>query len=60
MAPPHLLGLFQYSTAVNGHHGHNPSHLYVPQVRTNYGRQSLYVFSRDYAMEYFTPIVILC
>ena len=37
-----LAGLFQYSAVVIGQHGHNPSRLYVPQVRTNYGRQSLY------------------
>ena len=32
MAPLYLRGLFQYFAAVTGHHGHNPSHLYVPQV----------------------------
>ena len=42
MAPPYLWGLFQYSATVTGHHSHNPSRLYVPQVRTNYRRQSLY------------------
>ena len=42
MAPPYLQGLFQYSVAVAGQHSRNPSCLYVPQVRTNCGRQSLY------------------
>ena len=42
MAPPYLQGLFQYSTDVTGHHGCNPNRLYVPQVQTNYGRQSSY------------------
>ena len=41
MAPPYLQGLFQYSTDVTGHHGHNPNRLCVSQVQTNYGRQSL-------------------
>ena len=42
MAPPYFRGLFQYSAEVTDHHGHNPICLYVPQVRTSYGRQSLY------------------
>ena len=50
MAPSYLQGLFQYSTDGAGHHGRNPNHLYVPQVQTNYGRQSL-LFQRNYAME---------
>ena len=42
MAPSYLQGLFKYSSDVTGHPGRNLNRLYVPQVRTNYGRQSLY------------------
>ena len=43
VAPPYLQGLFQYFTYVTGHHIRNLNHLYIPQVRTNYGRQLLYL-----------------
>ena len=42
MTPSYLQGLFKYSSDVTGHPGRNFNHLYVPQVRPNYGRQSLY------------------
>ena len=44
MALSYLQTLFQYSTGVTGHYGCNPKWLeiYVPQVQTNYGRESLY------------------
>ena len=43
MAPSYLQGLFKYSIDVTGHPGQNSNCLYVPQARTNYGRQSLYL-----------------
>ena len=42
MVPSYLQGLFKYSSDVTGNPGRNFNPLYVPQVRTNYGRQSLY------------------
>jgi len=35
------LGLFTYAADVTGHNGQNPHRLYVPRIRTNYGKRSL-------------------
>ena len=51
-------GYFNIFTAVTGHHGRKPSRLYVQQVRTDYGRQSLYFLGTRYAMKYPHYIVI--
>ena len=37
----HMQGLFTYATDVTGHTGKNPHRLYVPRIRTNYGKRSL-------------------
>ena len=42
MAPSYLQGLLKYSIDVTDHDGCNSTRLYVLQVQTNYGRQSLY------------------
>ena len=42
MAPSYLQGYIKYSIDATGHDGCISNRLYVPQVRTNYGRQSLY------------------
>ena len=42
MAPSYLQKLFKYSSDVTGHPGRIFNRLYVPQVKTNYGKQSLY------------------
>ena len=39
-SPTYLQGLFSY-TNVTGHIGRNPHRLYVPGIRTNYGKRSL-------------------
>ena len=40
--PPYLFNLFRYARDVTDHQGRNPHRLYVPRVRTNYGKSSLY------------------
>ena len=42
IAPPYLRGMFQYASAFSGRVGRNPLRLYVPSIRTNYGRGSLW------------------
>ena len=42
VSPPYLSNLFRYTRDVTGHQGRNPACLYVPRVRTNYGKSSLY------------------
>ena len=40
-SPTYLQGLFSYTSNVTGHIGRNPHRLYVPGIRTNYGKRSL-------------------
>ena len=42
LAPPYLHGMFRYALAISGRVGRNPLRLYVPSIRTNYGRGSLW------------------
>ena len=42
LTPPYLHGMFRYASAVSGRVGRNPLRLYVPSIRTNYGRGSLW------------------
>ena len=42
IVPPYLHGMFQYASAVSGHVWRNPLRLFVPGIRTNYGRRSLW------------------
>ena len=42
VSPPYLFNLSRYARDVTDHQGRNPHHLYVPHVRTNYGKSSLY------------------
>jgi len=41
ISPAYLRGLFLYATDITGYTGQNPHRLYVPRVRTNYGKRSL-------------------
>ena len=41
ISPTYLQDLFSYTIDVTGHVGRNPHRLYVPAVRTNYGKKSL-------------------
>ena len=41
ISPAYLRGLFSYTTDDTGYTGRNPHRLYVPGVRTNYGKRSL-------------------
>ena len=36
-----MQGLFSYAIDVTGRSGRNPHRLYVPRIRTNYGKRSL-------------------
>ena len=40
-SPTYLQGLFSYTSNVTSHIGRNPHRLYVPGIRTNYGKRSL-------------------
>jgi len=42
LTPPYLHGMFHYASAISGRIGRNPLRLYVPGIRTNYGRGSLW------------------
>ena len=41
ISPPYLHGIFSYVVDVTGRSGRNLHRLFVPSVRTNYGKQSL-------------------
>ena len=41
VSPTYMQGLFSYATDVTGRSGRNPHRLYVPRIRTNYGKRSL-------------------
>ena len=41
ISPPYLHGIFSYAVDVTGRSGRNLHRLFVPSVRTNYGKQSL-------------------
>ena len=41
ISPPYLRGIFSYAVDVTGRSGRNLHRLFVPSVRTNYGKQSL-------------------
>jgi len=41
VSPTYMRGLFSYATDVTGRTGRNPHQLYVPRIRTNYGKRSL-------------------
>ena len=41
VSPTYMRGLFSYATDVTGHTGRNSHRLYVPRIRTNYGKRSL-------------------
>jgi len=41
ISPTYMRGLFTYAVEVTGHTGRNPHRLYVPRIRTNYGKRSL-------------------
>ena len=42
LCPSYLLGSFKYTTNVTNHHGRNPNRLYIPSIKTNYGKFSFY------------------
>ena len=44
MAPVYFHDMFSYTTSITGyeHEGRNAHRLFVPQIRTNFGRQSLF------------------
>ena len=42
LTPPYLHSMFCYASAVSGRVGRNPLRMYVPSIRTNYGRGSLW------------------
>jgi len=42
LTPPYLHGMFHYASAISERIGRNPLRLYVPGIRTNYGRGSLW------------------
>ena len=42
LSPSYLLSTFRSALSVIGHAGRNVHHLYVPAVRLNYGKRSLY------------------
>ena len=42
ISPPYLHGLFSYASAVTDCAGRNPHQLFVPRIRTNYGKFALY------------------
>ena len=46
-------------TDVTGYPGRNFNRLYVPQVRTNYGRQSLYFRGSIYGITYLHCCILL-
>ena len=41
ISPPYLFHLFHYAKDITTRQGRNPYHLFVPSVRTNYGKSSL-------------------
>jgi len=41
-APAYLHSVFEYAINVTGRSNRNPHRLFVPQINTNYGKQSLY------------------
>ena len=42
LAPDYLHGIFEYAVNVTGRISRNAHRLFVPQLRTNYGKRSLY------------------
>ena len=59
-APPYFHGMFQYASAVSGHVGRNPLRLFVPGIRTNYGRRSLCFHGTTSYMEQPVPYYDCC
>ena len=41
ISPPHLHDIFSFAVDFTGHFGRNQHKLFVPRVRTNYGKRSL-------------------
>ena len=41
ISPPYLHGCFSFAVDITGHPGRNVHRLFVPRVKTNYGKQSL-------------------
>jgi len=41
ISPPYLHGCFSFAVDVTGHPGRNVRRLFIPRVKTNYGKQSL-------------------
>ena len=42
LSPPYLHPTFKYAVSVTGHAGRNVNRLYVPAIRLNYGKRSLF------------------
>ena len=42
MAPAYLHDMFSYTSSITGHEGRNAHRFFVPQIRTNFGRPSLF------------------
>ena len=57
IAPPYLHGVFRYALDISGCVGRNPLRLYVPSIRTNYGRGSLWYCSTTIWNNLCPPVI---
>ena len=48
LSPPYLQDVFSYARAITGRVGRHINHLFIPSVRTNYGKNAFYYKGATY------------